>query len=71
MSNHWIWDYKAKTYIIKYLKPRPNKHTANYHLNKISNSQFFELLDFIKTINNNTLQIKIFCFGRQLKALSL
>ena len=44
---------------------------ANYHLNKISNSQFFELMDFIKTIDNNTLQIKTFFFGRQLKARSL
>ena len=44
---------------------------ANYHLNKTSDSQFFESMDFITTIDKNTLQIKIFCFGRQLKALSL
>ena len=67
MSNHWIWDYKAKTYILKDVKP----NMANYHLNKISNSQFFESMDFVKTIDNNTLQTKTFCFGRQLKALSL
>ena len=34
MSNDWIWDYKAETYILKYVKP----NMANYHLNKISNS---------------------------------
>ena len=44
---------------------------ANYHLNKTSDPQFFESMDFITTINKNTLQIKIFCSGIQLKALSL
>ena len=44
---------------------------ANYHLNKISDSQFFESMDFITTIDNNTLQINFFCFDRHLKALSL
>ena len=63
MSNHWIWDYK----VVKYVKA----NMANYHLNKISDSQFFESMDFITTIDKNTLSKKNFCFGRQLKALSL
>ena len=33
---------------------------ANYHINKISDSQFFESMDIIKTINNNILRIKNF-----------
>ena len=55
MSNHWIWDYKVTTYIFNYIKA----NMANYHLNKMM------------TIDNNTLQINFFCFGRQLEALSL
>ena len=55
MSNHWIWDYKVTTYILNYDKA----NMANYHLNKM------------KTIDNNTLRIKILCFGRQLEVLSL
>ena len=63
MSNHWIWDFE----VLKYVKA----NVANYHLNKTSDSQFFESMDFITTVDNKTLQIKFFCFGRQLKSLSL
>ena len=33
---------------------------ANYHINKVSDSQFFESMNIIKTIDNNTLRIKNF-----------